>query len=34
MKTIEQYSYKTFDTIGKGYSSLVYKGKNDQTSNF
>lgn len=34
MKTIEQYTYNTFDTIGKGYSSQVYKGKNDRTSNF
>lgn len=34
MKSIEQYSFNTFETIGKGYSSQVYKGKNDTTSKF
>jgi hypothetical protein len=30
-KKINQYSYLTGETIGKGYSSLVYKGINDTT---
>lgn len=30
-KVIENYSYYLPDVIGKGYSSLVYKGKNDKT---
>lgn len=34
MKTIEQYTYNTFDGIGKGYSSQVYKGRNEKTSKF
>lgn len=32
-KRINQYSYANTDTIGKGFSSQVYKGKNDQTGN-
>ncbi len=28
IKTIEHYSYFLSDTIGKGFSSTVYKGKN------
>lgn len=31
-KKIEQYSYALCDRIGKGYSSIVYRGRNDQTS--
>lgn len=30
-KKIENYSYGLDDTIGKGYSSQVYRGKNDET---
>jgi hypothetical protein len=30
-KKISQYSYLASETIGKGYSSLVYKGINDAT---
>lgn len=30
-KVIENYSYCLPDVIGKGYSSLVFKGKNDTT---
>jgi predicted Ser/Thr protein kinase len=32
-KKIENYSYQTGSQIGKGYSSQVFKGKNDITSN-
>jgi len=31
-KKIENYSYNLTSNIGKGYSSIVYKGKNDLTS--
>lgn len=31
-KKIEQYSYSLNDKIGKGYSSIVYRGRNDETS--
>lgn len=31
-KKIEQYSYCLGDKIGKGYSSIVYRGRNDDTS--
>lgn len=31
MKTIENYSYKVNQHIGKGYSSTVHKGVNDKT---
>lgn len=30
-KKIENYSYGLNDVIGKGYSSHVYKGRNDET---
>lgn len=30
-KKIEDYSYALLDVIGKGYSSLVYKGINEKT---
>lgn len=30
-KKIEEYSYGLFDKIGTGYSSVVYKGRNDNT---
>ena len=30
-KKIEDYSYLMSNGIGKGYSSQVYKGKNDET---
>lgn len=32
-KKIENYSYGLNDVIGKGYSSQVYKGRNDNTGN-
>jgi hypothetical protein len=32
-KKIENYSYGLKDWIGKGYSSVVFKGINDETSN-
>lgn len=31
IKTIEQYSYFLMDHIGKGFSSNVYRGKNNQS---
>jgi serine/threonine protein kinase len=31
MKTIEGYTYKVNEHIGKGYSSTVHKGLNDKT---
>lgn len=31
-KKIENYSYPLQGFIGKGYSSQVYKGRNDETS--
>jgi SNF-related kinase len=30
-KKIKNFSYMLSDRIGKGYSSVVYKGKNDST---
>lgn len=30
-KKIENYSYGFADAIGKGYSSQVYRGRNDDT---
>lgn len=30
-KKIENYSYGLSDVIGKGYSSQVYKGRNDES---
>lgn len=30
-KVIENYSYALIDAIGKGFSSVVYKGRNDET---
>jgi hypothetical protein len=33
-KKIENYSYGLNDVIGKGYSSQVYKGRNDTNGNF
>ena len=30
-KKIKHFSYSSSDRIGKGYSSVVYRGKNDQT---
>ncbi len=32
-KKIKDYSYNPVDRIGKGFSSIVYKGINDITSN-
>jgi hypothetical protein len=32
-KKIKHYSYSSADRIGKGYSSVVYLGKNDNTGN-
>lgn len=31
-KKIKHYSYSSSDRIGKGFSSIVYKGTNDLTS--
>lgn len=31
-KKIENYSFSLTDRIGKGYTSIVYKGRNDITS--
>ncbi|CAD8070866.1 unnamed protein product [Paramecium sonneborni] len=31
-KVIENFSYALTDAIGKGFSSIVYKGRNDQTN--
>lgn len=31
--TIKNFSYNPLDQIGKGFSSIVYKGINNQTSN-
>ena len=31
-KKIKHYSYSSMDRIGKGFSSIVYKGTNDNTS--
>ena len=33
-KKIENFSYGLNDQIGKGYSSQVYRGRNDDTGNF
>ena len=33
IKRIENFSYVPNEEIGLGFSSKVYKGKNDQTSN-
>ena len=33
-KKIENYSYGLNDEIGKGYSSKVYRGRNDDNSIF
>jgi serine/threonine-protein kinase ULK2 len=33
-KKIENYSYGLNDIIGKGYSSQVYKGVNDENSKY
>jgi hypothetical protein len=30
-RKIKHFSYSASDRIGKGYSSVVYKGKNDNT---
>jgi hypothetical protein len=32
-KKIENYSYGLNDVIGKGYSSQVYRGRNDNNGN-
>lgn len=32
-KKIKDYSYNPLDRIGKGFSSIVYKGLNENTSN-
>ena len=31
-KKVKHFSFNPFDKIGKGFSSVVYKGTNDQTS--
>jgi serine/threonine-protein kinase ULK/ATG1 len=31
-KRIENYSYNLSERIGKGYSSTVYRGRNDSTN--
>jgi len=33
-KKIENYSFLLSQNIGKGYSSIVYKGRNDETGIF
>jgi len=33
-KKIKNYSYSSTDKIGKGFSSIVYRGTNDNTSKF
>ena len=33
-KKLEDYSYSLSHNIGKGYSSQVYRGRNDITSTF
>jgi hypothetical protein len=33
-KKLEHFSYALTDIIGKGYSSQVFKGKNDLTSKY
>lgn len=33
-KKIKHFSYSHTDKIGKGFSSIVYKGTNDLTSNY
>lgn len=33
-KKVKEYSYSPSDRIGKGFSSVVYKGTNDNTSKF
>lgn len=32
LKKIKNYSYSPLDKIGKGFSSIVYRGTNDQNS--
>lgn len=32
IKKIKNYSYNPLDSIGKGFSSVVYRGMNDDTS--
>lgn len=32
-KKVKHFSYNSSDKIGKGYSSVVYLGKNDNTGN-
>lgn len=32
-KKLEDYSYMLSDNIGKGYSSQVFRGRHDSTSN-
>lgn len=34
VKKIKNYSYNPLDEIGKGFSSRVYKGQNDENSKF
>lgn len=34
IKRIQHYSYVLNEEIGRGYSSNVYKGKDDRTSNY
>lgn len=34
VKKIKNYSYNPLDSIGKGFSSVVYKGQNDDNSKF
>lgn len=32
-RRVKHYSYSPLDSIGKGFSSVVYRGLNDNTSN-
>ena len=31
-KIVENFSYALTDSIGKGFSSIVYRGRNDETN--
>lgn len=34
VKKIKNYSYNPLDSIGKGFSSVVYRGQNDDNSTY
>lgn len=33
LRKVKNYSYNPLDSIGKGFSSVVYRGQNEETSN-